>query len=471
MDQQAILDAASSALTRAIEAAPLQGREQRITFASRAVPFLLDFPSAVRAKPSARAAGEEGEGEKAKRSSGEDYAIKGTASSTSVDWYGTEMSRACLEDMAGQFRSGVELFPGHGSWLKPMEWDESMGRTSDGYVEKGETTEQADPAEPGFMLTIEGMIRGTCEKADALYGRMERQDPTGLSIGGWFRDLRIMRNDEGEVERVIIERVELDHLAITRNPANPDCYGLQLLRSAAVAGSRAKPATLPAEQPSARSAPAPVTPESAAAEPAPKARSAEPSSTPSSSTETDMSLTIEQLRAVMGETLAPHIARLDALEAARSTSTPAAPAKADPAPANTDDRSAALQRELDALKAEQARTKADLENERAVNEAILRSPNRTGGIMLDLGSVNPDARAKALETMAERARDLCGGRSRFADTLLRNKNLLAGDFDLESGGLRGQERASALRAVPTTLTEICRAAEMDGLLVNPWAQA
>lgn len=469
MDRQAILDAASSALTRAIEAAPLQGREQRITLASRAVPFLIDFPSAVRAKPSARAAGEEGEGEgKSVRSSGEDYAIKGTASSTSVDWYGTEMSRACLEDMAGQFRSGIELFPGHGSWLKPMEWDESMGRTSDGYVEKGETVEQADPAEPGFLLTIEGMIRGTCEKADALYSRMERQDPTGLSIGGWFRDLRIMRNDEGEVERVIIERVELDHLAITRNPANPDCMGLQLLRSAAVAGGRAK--TIPAEQPAARSAPAPASPEPAPPEPAPEARSPE---TPSSSTpavqETDMSLTIEQLRAVMGETLAPINSRLDALEAARST--PAAPAKAEPAPASTEDRSAALQRELDALKAEQARTKADLENERAVNEAILRSPNRTGGIMVDLGSINPDARTKALESVAERARDLCGGRSRFADTIIRQKALLAGDFDLEGGGIRGQERASALRAVPNTLYEICRAAEMDGLLNNPWAQA
>jgi hypothetical protein len=327
----------------------------------------------------------------AKEEADDRVVISGTASSTSVDWYGTEMSLRALQSMAEQFRSdkGVDIVPRHGGWFTPLEWDDVMGRSIMATIDRADVAEPAEVAEPGFKLVVTSECDGALEKVKSLVRRLAKGQPIGMSIGGWFTEVRYICDEDGDIVRIIIEGVMLDHLAIVRSPANPDCVDLELMRSiaAAVLKARAKPATpeaaptpepAPAAAPAepvaaARStdaAPAPtpasavsVEPPAPAVTPAaeegrsdggnpagvtsapvldttsptrddghvPSARAPE-APPPSPSPEFDM--TPEQLEALLQRALAPVTERLAALEAARATPAPAAaPAVAAPAPA------------------------------------------------------------------------------------------------------------------------------------------
>jgi hypothetical protein len=152
--------------------------------------------------------------------------VHGIASSTSVDSYGTEMSRACLEDQAVQFSEGVAFLPSHGSMFGgPPDWDEVMGYTNGATLEDGRVANPYDKQEPGAILSVDAPLYDFPMCADLLM-RIDEEQPIGLSIGGWFEEVRIITNDEDEVERAIVERVTLDHVAVTRMPANPDAMGL-----------------------------------------------------------------------------------------------------------------------------------------------------------------------------------------------------------------------------------------------------
>lgn len=196
--------------------------------------------------------------------------ISGTASSTSVDWYGTEMSLQALSGMAEQFRAGVDVAPRHGGWLSPLSWNEMMGRTIMANIERGDVAEPAEGStDPGFTLAVTGECDPAMPLVADLVRRLDAKQPIGLSIGGWFREVRYLTNDEGDVDRIIIERVELDHVAVVRSPANPDCMDLEVMRSIAadVLRARAKaalpvpagdpPVAVPADPP-ARSVAPPV---------------------------------------------------------------------------------------------------------------------------------------------------------------------------------------------------------------------
>lgn len=199
--------------------------------------------------------------------------IEGTASSTSEDWYGTEMSPACLLGMQAQFNMGIGLFPSHGSWIDGLEWDDEMGHTVEAVIEPMQMTAgQAEDQDPemgsGYCLRIKGDLDAENAKCQELARRLAKGQKIGMSIGGWFTEIRfIMDEDEEEIDRIIVEKVELDHLAIVRNPANPDCVDLKLLRSIATTSLRGRKA------PPARSAPmaAARSEEPAAAEPTPEA--------------------------------------------------------------------------------------------------------------------------------------------------------------------------------------------------------
>jgi hypothetical protein len=67
--------------------------------------------------------------------------------------------------------------------------------------------------------------------ARKLLNRLSAGQEIGQSIGGWFLQVRVISDEEDRIERVIVEDVELDHLAITRAPANPDSTGLYTLLS------------------------------------------------------------------------------------------------------------------------------------------------------------------------------------------------------------------------------------------------
>lgn len=158
---------------------------------------------------------------------------EGTASSTSKDWYGTEMDRGALESMARQFAAGVSLTPRHNGWMSPVEWDEVIGLTMEGTVRAADVSEPSAPDEQGYTLDIRAKLFEDEEKAQALARRLSAQQPIGLSIGGWFTDVRVMTDENDDVERIIVLGVALDHLAVTRSPANPDCTGLRLMRGMA----------------------------------------------------------------------------------------------------------------------------------------------------------------------------------------------------------------------------------------------
>ena len=136
--------------------------------------------------------------------------IEGIASSLSVDSHGTEMSMGALIGMARQMKKGVPYLPSHDR----REWDDVMGKTFDAEVK-------------------EGLLRASVklydiDMSDKLIDRVGKGQTIGWSIGGWFTDLTFVTNDDDQVERVIVEGVELDHLATTRRPSNPDTWIAQI---------------------------------------------------------------------------------------------------------------------------------------------------------------------------------------------------------------------------------------------------
>lgn len=182
--------------------------------------------------------------------------VQGIASSTSRDFYGTDISRDGLEDMAAQFRAspGVPLLPTHYKGWSLPEWDDVIGVSVDAEVR---TSEVADPVnnERGYVLDVASALYDV-PKARELRDRLDIEQPIGQSIGGWFVELSFTYNeDTGELERVQVHKVELDHLAITRMPANPDAVGLVNLRSRLGACLRHRPAT---GAPDTRTAPGPA---------------------------------------------------------------------------------------------------------------------------------------------------------------------------------------------------------------------
>jgi len=157
--------------------------------------------------------------------------ITGIASSTSVDHYGTEMSFKALKEMASQIKKGIVILPRHesltGSGL--AEWDEVIGRTYDAEVTESDIAEPSIVNRKGFVLKVESRLYVDDTRTQALIKRLSRGEPIGQSIGGWFENVRVEEDKEGEIKRVIVEDVVLDHIAITRAPANPDSGGLSVM--------------------------------------------------------------------------------------------------------------------------------------------------------------------------------------------------------------------------------------------------
>lgn len=173
--------------------------------------------------------------------------IEGTASSTSVDFYGTEMSKDALDQMAMQMRSGIPYLPKHNNGANgPMEWFETMGRTIDATVDRVDEVRAAfNSNEEQYVLRAKIALYPDEPHAQAMLRRLNRGEKIGQSIGGWFTELQFVQNNDKEIERVIVRGIELDHLAATRAPANPDSNDLVSLRSAV----RSILTELPAPQP------------------------------------------------------------------------------------------------------------------------------------------------------------------------------------------------------------------------------
>lgn len=188
----------------------------------------------------------------------DDPMVMGVASSTSVDFYGTEMSLRALKQMAAQMmtgdgnRVGIPYLPRHSNGMSgPLEWDEVIGRTIHAEViPQDEVRKAYNVAEQQFILRTTIKLFSDEPVAQAMLRRIARGERIGQSIGGWFTQLQVVQNEDGEVERVIVLGVELDHLAATRAPANPDSADVVQLRSAFA--QRLQPQSRTAEQVQAR---------------------------------------------------------------------------------------------------------------------------------------------------------------------------------------------------------------------------
>lgn len=381
---------------------------------------------------------------------GEDpWMVEGIASSTSEDWYGTEMSLTALADMSDQMDRGVALTPRHNSWYEAVEWDEVIGISQSGLVEKAAVINPSDPKEQGYTLTVTAKLYEKVEKAQNLRTRLSMNQPIGLSIGGWFLEVNIIANEKDEVERVIIDKVLLDHFAVTRAPANPDSSGLKLMRSMAASalsialkvGAPEEGRSQPEALPEATKTALPSAEEAAGDEGDPQGRSTSEGEEPSNATTSEEEMDAKELRTIMQEQLAPLSEGIT--ELSKRVVALEERGKEDP----TKTKEQELQEQLDA--------------ERAKNEHL---ENRLGSVVdgADSGrrslmpSFSPEE-TDEYDTFVERAKVSTPQVSRVCGT--KKDMLIADPYDPKI------KRSHCT----DTLGALCRAAVADGLISDPTA--
>lgn len=313
---------------------------------------------------------------------GSESVLYGIASSTGVDTYGTEMSKRALDGMATQFSGGeVCYLPAHPSWSGNGEWDSVIGYVTKGEVVSGAVENAADGAEPGFVLRVEVTL-DPCEMTERLCKRIEQKRKIGQSIGGWFTELRyIYAKDAGEwdpPERVIIEGVELDHLAATRRPSNGDswidgmrsaistAHDLAVVRAKSKRSDAAEPA--PAAEPSidrndtgpldTENAPRHDSSDDAGREGHRASPGATEDGTPPPTPTEEPQMTEAELNTALSRALAPVVSRLDAVEARTAVATPPGERAAPAAAAKADEESVEVKALRERLAAVEQRSAA-----------------------------------------------------------------------------------------------------------------
>lgn len=397
--------------------------------------------------------------------------IEGIASSTSVDTFGTEMSPRALNAMRNQFASspGVPYLPEHGGWWDTPEWDDVIGYSRDAKVEPA-TVENGHPGEQGYVLRVWNELYARLPLVQDLVARVEEeQQPIGQSVGGWFTEIRVIYNEEsGDVERVIVDDVRLDHLALTRHPSNPDSMGLSMLRARARDQLRTPINTRTNTPPVTRSAGGPdhfpldvnaATRDDSSSGQV-DARSSAPgngseSPAPGAAMETDMNP--DQIAEIVRAAIAPLAAKIDAIDARTAapaqvpapvvtearTATPVAP-KGD-AVAEAEARAAAAEARAVAAEAEATRSKAVIDH-------LSNTPQRRG--LAAHGQSGKEITAGASEIVT---RAKAEGHTALVTVFEARKSTLEDD---KVGVMSRGSLEAALRSV-------CVAAEADGLLVDP----
>lgn len=161
--------------------------------------------------------------------------VRGIASSTGVDWYGTEMTRAALDSMKRQMDAGeVVYLPTHGEF----EWHQTIGDVRSAEIAEGEVPTQADEGERAFILTAVSEVDLSHVRGRDLIRALRGKRNIGQSIGAWFTELTFVENLDGEIERILVNDLAMDHLAATRAPANHESTGLEEVRTKGVAAIR-----------------------------------------------------------------------------------------------------------------------------------------------------------------------------------------------------------------------------------------
>lgn len=267
----------------------------------------------------------------------DDEIIEGIASSTSVDWYDTRMSKACLDGMAEQFREGVDYLPRHHSFFETVEWDGVIGRTVEAEVKRANVAAPKDgeDAQEQFSLTVRTRLNMREALAQKLVERIRSGQAPGQSIGGWFTEIGVTYDQDGRVQYPLdVHAIELDHLAAVRCPANPDAERVWLalgkaLDDAGRALNPTKPAAAP-EPISVRGSPVPV-PEPGAGASAPAAAPV-PAQRALMEIDMDPKQLEEMIARAIGAAVAPLATKLAEIDARTAAPAPAAPVVRDAAP-------------------------------------------------------------------------------------------------------------------------------------------
>jgi hypothetical protein len=439
-----------------------QTRTATLKFERGALPFSVPVPklASLRRKPEPAESVERAEAPNREPLENEPAArsamIEGVASSTSVDCYGTDMSMQALRSMAEQFTRGIPYLPRHnyGIFGASVEWDEVIGRTVLGEVVPcgpDDVMEPYDRSEPQAKLAVTTRMYGDEPKAGALLRRVDRGEPIGQSVGGWFIELAITSDEEGYVKRVQVLDVELDHLAVTRAPANPDSAEIVSLRSVSGMVRSALDARRVTE-PAPAAAPA-VDNESAAAYAlgvqGSKESDARGSALPenlgadlgTATPENAMpeQITPDVLRQIVTEAVAPLAQRIAALEGRAATPSPVSPApvQAPVDPVDWKARAEAAERSL-----------ADV----ARGERVGRSMP----IALPQGPQTRTVFEELIERTRAEAPRLAVVAKSIAPTLADEQ---------------GADPKISQRALVANLGAMLNAAEADGVITNPFARA
>lgn len=137
--------------------------------------------------------------------------FEGVASTTSVDTQKERTSDNCIKSMAAQ--TGLDLFPEH----KRIAGTE-LGATVEHEVNAG-------------ALVVKGELFDDNPQAVRIYNRMAAGKSYGLSIGGKVKAAHWELAKTGERIRVL-DDIDLNHIAITDNPANTDTWTAIIAKSA-----------------------------------------------------------------------------------------------------------------------------------------------------------------------------------------------------------------------------------------------
>ena len=146
--------------------------------------------------------------------------IEGVASNTSLDLHGDRMSPSALKTMADSLKLH-EI---------PMNDDHNKGWSSEiGDIEKLFVNKDEE-------LVLRAELSEMSKAKDLWYALTEKNKKLGLSIGGYVKDYEIIEeeSDDDKEEKSwvkVYKDIELDHIAVTKSPANPKTWVSAIAKS------------------------------------------------------------------------------------------------------------------------------------------------------------------------------------------------------------------------------------------------
>lgn len=146
--------------------------------------------------------------------------IEGVASNTSLDLHGDRMGASALKTMADSLKlHNIPMNDDHNKG-----WSSEFGDVTKLFVNDDEE------------LVLEAELSEMSKAKDLWYALTEKNKKLGLSIGGYVKDYELVQeesdNKDEEPKWVrVYKDIELDHIAVTKSPANPKTWVSAIAKS------------------------------------------------------------------------------------------------------------------------------------------------------------------------------------------------------------------------------------------------